>query len=399
MSRIIISNADYPSTLASARILGKKGHEVFVADSKRFKIACYSRFAKYLECPSFSDSKQYSDWLVKQQGYFFPASDVAVWYASSRRKQMKAKTILPSEKTVNICLFKDKLDAFCRENDIGTPKTYFPVSYSDVKDISRKVNYPCLIKHRTTVGIVIEKKGQVVFSPEELVSKYRKDALAYDSAMIKKVCPDVEWPMIQEYVPGAKENMFNTVGICSRDGIRLIVGKKLRQEPPKLGIGICTTPIKNMDLIPQAKKLLIKSGYLGPFSMECIYDKRDRRYKVNDMNPRITGVMQLAVANGINIPELWYEMFSGKTFRDEVVVGDTVYLRMLADILYLPGNFLHSRDKISFLRYLLKSYLGKKQLAIFSASDIKPSLVELVMVLRNKIKHPIRYIKENITGE
>lgn len=108
--------------------------------------------------------------------------------------------------------------------------------------------------------------------------------------------------MLQSYIPGTPDSdgMFN--GYVERTG-RLgcaFTGRKLRHRGRVAGpaaLGVCAA---NEPLARLPRLLLSDLGYRGIADMDFRYDRRDGRYKLLDVNPRIGSTFRLFVAdNGI----------------------------------------------------------------------------------------------------
>ncbi|MBI2558016.1 ATP-grasp domain-containing protein [Candidatus Woesearchaeota archaeon] len=406
---ILMSNTDYLPTLEAARQFGKLGIKVVTVDYKKYRIANWSKYVTYYKSPNIRDTENFLEWLKTkaQEGVFttiLPTSDLMIWYMSSRRKELSKyfDTYIPSKKSVEACLFKDLVYKYCRKHGVGTPTTYFPASLEEVKELAKKIEYPVIIKHRTSIGMQSTKKGEVVFSEGELIKKYKKDAIVYDKGAILNASPYVEWPMVQEYIPDAVDNLYTTQGISANKGksVALVCGKRIRGEPPKLGIGICSEVIDKPELASEVKKFLRAVKYDGPFGMEVLYDNRDKRYKIIDVNPRVTGLTGLAIGNRLNIPIIWLAILNGKqNIKDTIVTGNRVYIHLISDILYLLGNILHSEHKLKSIKDIFRTYFGPKKFAVLSLDDPMPFVIDVIMSLRNKIKHPLFYLRELIKGE
>ena len=406
---VLMTHADYLPTLEAARELGKIGVKVIVSDPKKYRISNWSKYVKYVKAPDVKDTEKFIDWLKEnsKQGLFnafLPTSDLTVWYAASRYKELSKHMdiFVPSQKSLDACLFKDLTYKHCLKHKIGTPLTYFPLSIKDVKKISRKISYPALIKHRTSIGMGISKKGEVVYSAEELIKKYKKDLLVYDRKEIIKRSPNVEWSMIQEYIPKAVDNLYSPQGISADNGRRISIMpvKRIRAEPPKLGIGVCTEAVKNIEPANEIKKFMRAIKFEGPFGSEVLFDERDSKYKIIDINPRLTGLTGAAVANGMNLPLLWYNVLDGnKNVEDRVFTGNKIYIHLTSDLLYMPGNILHATSKMKAIKNIFRTYISPKKFSVLSLDDPVPFLIDVAVSLRWVIKHPLSYMRRLIKGE
>ena len=400
---VVLCNADYLGTLDSARILGKNGVKVVVADPKKWRISNWSKYVIYVKSPDIKDTENFLKFLKEEskKGTFttiLPTSDIIVWYLASRYKDLSKYLEIPvfTPSVMKIVLFKNKFYRYCIRHGIDIPKTFLPTSIDEVKNVAKQVRYPVIIKHTTSVGMNSDKKGEIVHSEEELVRKYKKDELDYDKKLLLKEVPDIEWPMVQEYVPNALNNLYTVGGISVNNGnqISIISSMKIRQEPPKLGVGICIVPVNKPEVIKNVKKLLKTIKYNGIFGIEVLYDERDNKYKIIDFNPRVMGSIGVATGNGLPIQALWYDFACGeKNVKNRVFFGNRVMVHLISDILYLPGNIAHAPSKLKALKYLFKSYFGPKKFAVLSLDDPMPFVVDIIMTLRNKLKHPLFYLR------
>ena len=406
---VLLSNAGYLGTLDAARSLGKKDVKIIVADPQKWRLSNWSKYVTHVSSPSMEDTEEFLVFLKRaaKKGIFtdiLPSSDLMVWYLSSRFKELSKyfgiKLLNPS--TMKIVLFKNVLYKFCERHEIDIPKTYFPNSYFDVSRISKEAKYPAIIKHSSSIGFKCKSKGILVFSTKELIKKYKKDEVMYDRNKIINEVPQVEWRIIQEYIPNALCNLYNVKGISMRKSksISIICGKKIRQEPPKLGISVCAQPVENRKITNAVVKLLRALKYEGIFGVEMIYDERDKKCRIIDFNPRLTGTNALGTVNGFNISELWYEYISkGKVISNKVFNGNVMLIHLISDLLYLPGNLLHAPKKGRFFKELFKSYFGLKKFSVFSLDDPMPFVLDVAGTIYNKVKHPLFYFNEIIKGE
>jgi predicted ATP-grasp superfamily ATP-dependent carboligase len=113
-------------------------------------------------------------------------------------------------------------------------------------------------------------------------------------------------------------------------------------------------------------------GYRGPLDIGFRYDARDGRYKVNDINPRIGGMLRLFVGdNGMDVARALYQEMTGQPVTSASTPEDRKWI--IEDI-----------DLISALRYWwdgnlsirewLHSLRGIDEATFISLDDLRPLL-------------------------
>src|SRR5258708_10748460 len=121
--------------------------------------------------------------------------------------------------------------------------------------------------------------------------------------------------MFQEYIPGRDNMTWTFNGYFDRNGECRVAftGRKLRNYPPYFGqasLGIC---VRNEYVEKETIRFMSAIGYKGPLDIGFRYDARDGRYKVNDINPRIGGMLRLFVGdNGMDVARALYQEMTGK---------------------------------------------------------------------------------------
>jgi predicted ATP-grasp superfamily ATP-dependent carboligase len=133
--------------------------------------------------------------------------------------------------------------------------------------------------------------------------------------------------MVQEYVPGALDNLYSVSGVLGEAGepVAVAASRKVAQWPPTLGIGIQFEPATDADLISRGTALA--SGVLGRgiFEVELIRDERTSDWVAIDLNPRAHGFISFDIARNNDLPLLWYRLVTGEVVeparptRDDLV--------------------------------------------------------------------------------
>ena len=71
--------------------------------------------------------------------------------------------------------------------------------------------------------------------------------------------------------------------------------------------------MQNDEVEQTAIRFMQELGYRGALDIDIRYDARDGRYKVNDVNPRVGGMLRLFVGeNGIDVARALYQDMTGQ---------------------------------------------------------------------------------------
>ena len=259
LKKVLVCNGTFMSTMGVVRSLGRKGVYVIVADPSSLALCKYSKYCqKKVKCPDPENEPLFIKWLLLKAkkgefDIFFPTSDLLMWYAYKFKRILNryVELNIPSKESLKIALFKDLTYQACVSFGMDTPKSFFPESFEEVKRLSREISYPIIIKPRTHVLIVNDRKAIMANNIEELLSSYKLDRLkkTEDNPKNKKF----RWPIIQEFIPDSFDKVYNVDGFSnsSFDVVSIIVNKKIRQRPTKVGVGVCVVNQSNPALALQ----------------------------------------------------------------------------------------------------------------------------------------------------
>jgi D-aspartate ligase len=308
-----------------------------------------------------------------------PTSDptaVLVQQASEELRSAYQFAVLPSG-LIERLSSKKELYFLCREHDFPTPETAFPQSRADVLQLLDKLAYPVMLKGiddglgagRTKVAM------RIVHSPDELLNCYDQ--------MEDPALPRL---MVQEYIPGDADSvwMFNGYFNGKSECLAGFTGRKLRQRPANTGIttlGIC---LRNDTVEKSIRTLLRSLGYRGMVDLGCRYDKRDRQYKLLDVNPRIGCTFRLFVdASGMDVVRACYLDLTGQPVHAEAAQEGRKWLVENQDLLELP---VHLKTRKLTIREWLRSLRGVQETAWFHWLDLSPVWAMCAGLLRTLLR-------------
>lgn len=311
---VLLTHGSYRGTLAAARLHGRQGDHVIVADHGAQSAAQRSRYvAEALAFPNPLDFDAVASWLEafgrNRPGFLlYPCSDDMAWVTAAHRERLLPHFAMlqPTLATIETLLNKHKLYELCRELGIPIPETHYPVSSADAESIVRGLSGKFLVKPKTQIGLQIKNKAVIADAGPDLIDAIGnfQRHFSYVDAMTRHD-PALKWPMIQRFDPAAATQTVSIAGFRSEDGLHFHVlsSQKVLQYPMRIGIGLCFSSIDiNPVLADRVRRICEATGYFGAFEVEFIHSATDDL--LMDFNPRYYGQMQLEISRGLPIPAL-----------------------------------------------------------------------------------------------
>jgi D-aspartate ligase len=301
--------------LAVARSAGRLGisvHGVY----ERWDPAARSRFNR----GSFRLSAGATDeqWLDALLAYgrklgrcvLVPIDDTSTVFVGDHAARLRECFLFPELPTTPYRRLSSKkeMHELCQSLGIPTPKMSLPAGDDDVLEFAERCSYPVVLKR--VVGWAGTEDGA---APAVFIARDREALLAvYRRMRSPDADPNV---LLQEYIPGGSEAVWMFNGYFNEDSNCLIgiTGQKLRQCGPHVGpttLGICRW---NEEVAETTKRLAKAVGYRGIMDIGYRYDRRDGRYKLLDLNPRLGSSFRLFVAeNGLDVLRALYLDLTGQ---------------------------------------------------------------------------------------
>lgn len=331
---IAIFDADVPTALAFTRSLGRAGLRTRVYSHRPWPVARLSRYCReFARCPDPADAAHFLPWLEKEVRdgriqLVAPTSDLIAFYVAELHEAFprEVRDLLPPPAAVLDALFKDRFDQACARHGFRTPWGAYPRSVAEARDLADTYRYPAILKPKSHVGVGIER-GEVVQNAAELRAAYRSYAIPPEQAAACARYPELRLPMIQEYVPGALQNLYSVSGVLGANGevVAASASRKTLQWPPTLGIGIEFHACADRELLSRGCALASRIGRRGIFEVEFIRDARTAELVAIDLNPRAHGFISFDIARNHDLPLLWQRLATGQAVppaapaRDDLV--------------------------------------------------------------------------------
>ncbi len=365
-------------SLGILRSLAGHGVPTYLIDWDR----CVGRFSRcanrFSICPPASNEAEFlgfiKDLAVKDnlRGWVICANDDRTVALLSRHREELAEFYripVPPWEIARIAYDKRLTYRLAEETGIPIPRTFYPASAREVEALA--VDFPAIIKPavRDNYYDRARKKAVRVEDRAQLLREYHNAAAIIDS-------PEI---MVQELIPGAAKNLYS-YGSLYADGEVLgkIVAHRARQHPEEFGR--VTTYAQTVD-IPEIEELALRfleaMGYRGISEVEFMWDPRDGKYKLIEINARFWAWHSLAIAAGVDLPYLFYLDALGMSARANGYRKGVKWFRLLVD--FPASASLVARRKLGLGDYL-GSWRGKRAFAVLSLKDPLPFLAEVIMV-------------------
>ena len=365
--------------LSNVRALGELGIPVYVIDSQNC-IARYSKYCrKFFICPGFL-SKEFPEFLVELgkneniSGWILvPSNDHAAYSIARCEDRLKPYFISTTPPLHTIEKIYDKAKLIHIAKNAGVP---VPVTYSNTSSppVLHDPVFPLILKGRYGLSFfkTVKKKAFTATSEEELSEHIiaLEDQIGSGNIIIQELIPFNEKHRTLSYVAFCKEGEI----------LAYWMGIKLREHPFNFGTATLAESINIRECHDQSIPLLKELNYSGVCEIEYLFDQRDRKYKLIEINPRTWLWVSLARRCGVDFAVYLYNSSSNIPidFPGNYLTG-IKWVNLITDIPFAIKYILKGQLKVSDY---LKSLKGKKVLAVFSKKDILPSFAFLFLLPR-----------------
>lgn len=323
---VLILDADKRKAVPVVRSLGAAGVRVTCASAGRFAAGAWSRHCSdRYRCPPVG-TPAFVPWLVDRldrdpADVVLGLEDDTIIELLAHPDEIASRTALPYPP---IEAFLDAADkartvAVARRAGVPAPRTLLPETPDSARRALVEVGTPCVIKARRGSG----GRGTVLV----------QDAAGLDEYLAAHG-PD-PMPLVQELVPHG-----GAYGVCALyDGEgrcrASVTHRRVREYPVSGGPSTLAETVSHPELEALAHRLLEALGWRGVAMVEFQIDARDGSPRLMEVNPRFWGSLPLAIAAGVDFPQLLCRLAVG----DEVAAPKPrlgVRGRWL-----VPGDILH----------------------------------------------------------
>jgi predicted ATP-grasp superfamily ATP-dependent carboligase len=285
-------------------------------------------------------------------------ADWAAVFIEQHAAALAHRFVFPRAREPVIERLADKWTMFdlARSSGIPTPATVLPRSREEIDACIRAWGFPIVMKTADPFAAYIPSKA-IVSSEAELFAKYDADSRAGGPNLI-----------LQEYIPGSARDvwMCNAYFTHESECKAVFTGRKLRQVD-RTGVASLAVCEPNDAVAEQTRRFMQSVGYAGAVGIGYRFDARDGRYKVLDVNPRVSGVFRLFCArNGLDVVRACYLDLTGQQVPQAQTDAGRKWM--------LEDDVFAARAEGLRLTQWLRSIRGVRETQWFAADDPLPGL-------------------------
>lgn len=369
--RVLITDAEYKHTLAAVRSLGMRGIEITAVSHLKHNMSFYSKYCNHkILCPNPRDTKAFVTTMLEivESGDYdvlLPIGYNANVAISRNKKEFESYVKVPIVEydSMKIACNKDQTMKFAESIGVPIPKTIYPTDLEEVRDLSKKLKFPVVIKDTDSSAAV-----SYANSFKELIKECKRRCENIP------IGDDCRFPIVQEYIPGRGYGFF---ALFNHSKPRAIFEHmRLREYPITGGPSTMAKSVYNQRLKEIGLNLLTKLRWHGVAMAEFKLDSRDKEFKLLEINPKFWGSLNLAIASGVDFPYLTCKMAIDGDIDPIFEYRENVKFRWL-----FPWDILHFISNIGekhTIRNFIREFSDKNICYDISLADIKPNIFQII---------------------
>jgi D-aspartate ligase len=301
-------------------------------------------------------------------GVLFPTMDDTVRILSERRTEVPASLALslPSADSVTGLMEKEDLARLARQHAWPAPVTTTCASLAEVSEAAERFPYPGVMKpgrRELTAPRGVPRKVWTFETRQELIEAYN-DLSRWETRVI-----------LQEIVPGPDSSVVFCLFYADRSSRprTLFVGRKIRQFPPGYGSTSSAAPAHDDRVRAFTERFIRDTRFQGLGSVEMkVHARTGEPLLIEPTVGRTDYQSFLAVANGVNIPEIAFRDLAGlPAVAQEPGEEPITYVVARSDWRSARMQIHEGRET---WRGYLRSLKGRKVFALLQSGDPRPFL-------------------------
>jgi len=368
LCKVLILDGNSIQSLPFIESYNKLDCEVTIICPWKFSIGWFSRYAhkKIIFCNIHEKYNEYSSLFIdhiKNNDYdlVLSLSDITMKLVAENYDIISqySKVIIPKGDSYKKASDKLLTMKHCMSENISCPITINPDEENILSTYKYPEDFPLILKPRQGVGA----RGIVkVNNIEEFNKLYKKHKIRFGSLLL------------QERVHSFKIQ-YQALAYCNSKSkmIACVVVAKTRYYPIDGGTGTCSMTVKEPKIQSIAKNLLEGLGWIGAADIDILFDLKNNKYKIIEINPRVPSNIKIAFKAGIDFAQLYLSEIENIAIKPNYKYLRGIVLRnLLTEMLWL----LKSNSKMRKETYpAFFKFFGKKIFYTdFSLKDPLPFL-------------------------
>jgi len=390
---ILALDGETNAALAVVRSLGRYGLNVEVAGRTNLSQSFFSKYCtkSTIYTSPEENIKKFTTQLLEmtKNGKYemiVPTTDFSIMPIAMNREKIEKNTLvpLPSNEILNIAWKKSETVMMAERLKIPVPKTFFPTSIKDLKEVESEIEYPVVVKpdsSKIAVGNrIMDAQVRFANNMEELVTNFRKLSLGG----IK--------PIIQEFIKGYGLGFFSLFNNSKPRAI--FMHKRLREISVDRGASTLRESIQDKEIEKYGLRILKKLKWHGVAMVEFRFDERNKKPKLMEINGRFWGSLALATASGVDFPVLLYRMMTEGDVKPVFDYKTGVKCRWLSGDMYrlatvMTGSYnrdVISESRIKSLIEFMKFFGKDLHYDSFTRDDPLPGFIDMANSVKKLVK-------------
>lgn len=374
--------------LGVARSLGRHGIPVWILQVGGDRLAGASRYARRrLSWPAVGEDQQV-DYLLelgtrhRLDGWtLFPTGDETAALLARHYEQLSESFRLttPTWEVMRWAYDKQLTYRLAAGLGVDHPWTFSPSGRGHLAQVD--IPFPLILKPTIKNGVnrFTRDKAWKVEDRQSLISRYDEACGLVGPERI----------LVQELIPGGGEAQFSYVALCV-DGqpVASATARRARQYPVDFGHSSSfVETVHQPEIEGPSRRLLAAMGYTGIAEIEFKFDKRDRTYKLLDINARVWTWHMLCSRAGVDFVYLLWLLVHGEPVPEVRARLGVRWVRISTDLPAAAQEVL--RRRLSPAAYV-RSLRSPLEHATFAFDDPVPALLDLPLLAYSRAIRALR---------
>ncbi|POX41764.1 ATP-grasp domain-containing protein [Streptomyces sp. Ru73] len=386
---LIVKIGDYPlhhGGVGAIRSLGRLGVPMYAITEDRYTPAAASRYlhGRFVwPTTGREDPERLVDGLLRigrrigRPSVLIPTDEEAAVLIAEHADVLGDRFLFPRTPPglARRVASKQGLHELCTEHGVPSPRAAFPRTQADIEEFAGRACFPVVAKNREAFQ---RRSRPAVNGTTRIADAAHLRHLARDWGQQPSV-------ILQEYLPreDAEDWIVHAYFDADSAALAMFTGVKVRSWPPHAGMTACAYVVDNPDLAELSAQFIKRIGFSGIVDLDWRYDRRDRRYKLLDFNPRMGAQFRLFENEaGVDVVRAQHLDLTGRAVPEaEQRDGH----RFVVENIDLPAWLAYRRS--GYTTPHVPDRPRSTELAWLAADDMKPFFTMLARFVRPGAKH------------